>query len=114
MRAEIVRELKLKYPDYVEKLVGKRLEQRTFERKLKQMERWYRLATKIGLIAVVLSNWIQQYLITNALDDEFEEFLDNFTLNIGWIHDQVRELWADAPSWLRVVGCMRSYHITDC
>ena len=43
-------------------LVGKKVESRTIEYKVRNMGRWYTLAKKIGLIAIVLSDWFPQII----------------------------------------------------
>lgn len=112
-RTEILRELKGRYIDYVKALVGKKVESKTLEHKVRQMGRWYTLAKKIGLIAIVLSDWFPHILITKANEEEFKRFADNFANNIWWIHEQLNDYWSDAPLWLKMVGCTHSHHLAN-
>lgn len=111
--AEIVSEMKIRYPQQVAGLGGNGKGKRTPEQRLRQMRRWHLLATKGGLIAVVLSHWFQQSIITHASEKDFEMFVKGVESNGEWMCSMVEEHWPDAPTWITSSRGMCSHHLAD-
>jgi hypothetical protein len=73
-------------------------------RKVKQMERWHKIASVVGWAGVALSDWFSSAVITEATDETFDRFLGFFSVQRPRVLAMMEEYWPDAPQLLKIVS----------
>jgi len=70
----------------------------------KTFERWHRVATTVGWIGILTSDFLPAYLFNRASQSEFDRFLGFYAVKRPWMVEQLRVQWPTAPACLGQVG----------
>lgn len=86
----------------VEKVEASKVRQVT--KQLRKMKRWHRIASIVGWVGILLSDWMLSHWVNEANDEVFERFVGFYATQRPTILEMLHKYWNDAPALLRMSG----------
>jgi hypothetical protein len=71
----------------------------------RQLQRWHKIVTVVGWVAIFLGHTIPTSKITNSTNAEFDQLLSEFSLQRPRIFALIDRHWPEALTLIKMIGC---------